>query len=139
MKTTITPEDYDSVFNPHSWHGECTGVAIHNWQTFGDPSQQLDYLFGPKSTRNQMQVNDPKFNEMQSRNLAELDVEKRRAIILDMQIYLQNEMRHIGFGWGSINTFSLHQPQVRNNWAYRSSDSATGATGQNTKHWWLDA
>jgi peptide/nickel transport system substrate-binding protein len=139
MKSTITPEDYDSVFNPHSWHGDCTGVAIHNWQTFGDPAQQLDYLFGPTSTRNQMQINDPKFNDFQDKNLAELDVTKRAAIIKEQQIYLQNEMRHIGFGWGSINTFTLHQPQVRNNWAYRTSDSATGAVGTNTKHWWLDA
>jgi ABC-type transport system substrate-binding protein len=125
------------VFNPHSWHGECTGVAIHNWQTFGDPAQQLDYLFGPTSTRNQMQVNDPKFNDLQDKNLAELDVTKRAAIIKEMQMYLQEEMRHVGFGWGAVNTFTLHGAAVRNNWAYRTSDSATGASGQNTKHWWL--
>ena len=62
LRSKLVPEDYDSLFNPISWHGETDGVAVHNWQTFGDPAQQLDYLFGPTSTRNQMSVNDPKFN-----------------------------------------------------------------------------
>jgi peptide/nickel transport system substrate-binding protein len=139
LRSKLTPEDYASLFNPHSWHGECTGVAIHSWQTFGDPAQQLDYLFGPTSTRNQMQINDPKFNEMQDKNLAELDVQKRRAIIIQMMQYLGGEVRHIPYGWGTVNSFVLSQPQVKNNVAYQSSDSPTGATGQNLKHWWLDA
>jgi peptide/nickel transport system substrate-binding protein len=138
LKPKSTPEDYASLFNPHSWHGECTGVACHGWQTFGDPAQQLDYLFGPSSTRNQMGINDPKFNEMQARNLAELDTTKRRAIILEMLQYLAVEMRHIPYGYGSVNSFVLFQQVVRNNNAYRSSDSSTGANGQNLKHWWLN-
>jgi peptide/nickel transport system substrate-binding protein len=138
LKSNLVPEDYDSLFNPHTWHGETDGLAIHGWQTFGDPAQQLDYLFGPTSTRNQMAVNDPKFNAYQDQNLAELDPQKRRAIILEELKYLQGEMRHTSSIVSNIDSYSLYQPQVRNDWAYRSSDSSS-PVGTNTMYWWLSA
>jgi peptide/nickel transport system substrate-binding protein len=136
MRSKLTPEDYDSLFNPISWHGESDGLVIHGWQTFGDPAQQLDYLFGPTSTRNQMAVNDPKFNALQDQNMAELDTEKRRAIIIEELKYLQGEMRHTSSTYASIDSYTLAQPQVRNNWAFRSSDS-NSPVGTNTMYWWL--
>jgi peptide/nickel transport system substrate-binding protein len=140
MHSKITPEDYDSIFNARSWRGQCTGVAIHGPQNFPDPAQQIDFLFGPTGTRNAMAVNDPILNAMQDRNLAELDVTKRRAIVVEELQYLAGVMRHVPYGWSSANSFALHHPQVRNNWAYRTFDSATatGASGgANTIHWWL--
>jgi ABC-type transport system substrate-binding protein len=137
MRAKLTGEDYASVFNPHSWHGDGEGTANWTWQTFGDPGQQLDYLFGPTSTRNQMGVNDPKFNSMYDAQQAELDPAKRRSQLVSLYQYLGQEMRHIPWGYGTINTFSLHQAQIRNNWAYRTSDSPTGVVGTNSKHFWL--
>jgi peptide/nickel transport system substrate-binding protein len=137
IRAKIMGEDYASVFNPHSWHGEGDGISSWGWQTFSDPGQQLDYLFGPTSTRNQMGVNDPKFNQMQEQQYAELDQAKRRAILVQMYQYLSDEMRHIPHGYQSIDTFILHTPNVRNNGAFRSSDSQTATTGTHLKNWWL--
>jgi peptide/nickel transport system substrate-binding protein len=139
IRAKIIGEDYASVFNPHSWHGEGDGISSWGWQTFSDPGQQLDYLFGPTSTRNQMGVNDPKFNSMFDQQQAELDATKRRAQLIAMYQYLGNEMRHVPHGYQSINSFILHAPQVRNNAAFRTSDSLLGAVGTNTKHWWLNS
>src|SRR4051812_34086113 len=71
IRGRLSGEDYASVFNPHSWHGEGDGWASWTWQEFGDPGQQLDYLFGAASTRNQMGLNDPKFNSMYDQQQAE--------------------------------------------------------------------
>src|SRR5207302_2276510 len=38
LRAKLVPEDYDSLFNPHTWHGETDGLAVHSWQTFGDPA-----------------------------------------------------------------------------------------------------
>jgi ABC-type transport system substrate-binding protein len=84
-------------------------------------------------------LNDPKFNSLQEASLKELDYNKRRAIILEMLVYLGGEMRHIPYGWQSIDTYTLHRPEVRNISAFRSADSTNGGepVGTNTKHWWL--
>jgi hypothetical protein len=68
---------------------------------------------------------------MQDRSMAELDYTKRRAIVIEELRYLAGVMRHVPFSWSGANEFTLFQPQVRNNLAYRASD------GPNQMHWWL--
>jgi peptide/nickel transport system substrate-binding protein len=135
IRGKLSGEDYASVFNPHSWHGEGDGWVSWGWQGFGDPGQQLDYLFGPASTRNQMGTNDPKFNQMYDQQQAELDTTKRKSQLLEIYKYMQTENRHVGWSYGCVNNYTLYQPQVRNNAAYANAE----AGGQRFLHWWLKA
>jgi peptide/nickel transport system substrate-binding protein len=135
IRAKLLGEDYASVFNPHSWHGESDGISNWTWQAFGDPGQQLDYLFGATSTRNQMGVNDPKFNAMYDQQQAELDNAKRKQLLLPLLQYLQTESRHIGWGYGTVDSYTLYQPQVKNNKAYANAESG----GQRFLHWYLSA
>jgi peptide/nickel transport system substrate-binding protein len=139
LRSKITPEDYDSVFNSRSWRGEAEGgVAIHGPQAFPDPAQQIDFLFGPTGTRNAMKVDDPVLNAMQDRNMAELDYTKRRAIVVEELQYLANVMRHVPFNWTGVPPLTMHQPQVRNNLAYEGSDDGV-LSGTASIYWWLDS
>jgi ABC-type transport system substrate-binding protein len=123
------------VFNPHSWQGEGDGWVSWGWQAFGDPGQQLDYLFGPASTRNQMGVNDPRFNQMYDQQQGELDTTRRKSQLLEIYKYMQTENRHIGWSYACVDNYMLYQPQVRNNAAYANAE----AGGQRLLHWWLKA
>jgi len=133
IRAKLLGEDYASVFNPHSWHGESDGISNWTWQAFGDPGQQLDYLFGPTSTRNQMGLNDPKFNTMYDQQQSELDATKRKSEIVTLLQYLQTESRHIGWGYGTVDSYLVYQPQVKNNAAYANAETG----GQRYLHWWL--
>ena len=132
------PADYGTVHNIKSSAVELPGMVVHNSTAFSDPTLLLDYLFAPGTSRNMMKVNDPIFNDLYAKQIAELDQKRRRELLIELCRHLAREMRFAPSSYASIANYTVGYNWYHNFWAYRNSFSGQGNAGEGGVHRWMN-
>jgi peptide/nickel transport system substrate-binding protein len=126
-------DDYNLEYQAKSQIGENTGLSFTNLSSgSSDASGNLDELFAPTGRRNQMKVDDPIYNELAAMARVTTDEDERRAVFVELQRYLGEEMRWSPVSFAGI-PYRVFWPYVKNVGAYRGGTHYTEES-----NFWLD-
>jgi peptide/nickel transport system substrate-binding protein len=105
-------EDFASVFVTKTFVGNYDGLAW-NYEGVSEPGMVLDAMYKPRGSRNQSNVNEPEVTALVDAVQSELNVEKRRQMILDIQNTLAPRMYYAPVVWWAGPIWTAFAPQVK--------------------------
>jgi peptide/nickel transport system substrate-binding protein len=111
--------------------GEFNGVRVGPFTEYTEEDQYWVSAFRPGTDRNPAGWNDPRVLDLIDKQRREFDVEKRKRLNWDLQIYLSDNMYNIPWGGQATSGFTFTQPWVKNYRVYRQVPNLTN-------YMWLD-
>ncbi|MBM3138977.1 MAG: ABC transporter substrate-binding protein [Chloroflexi bacterium] len=127
-------QDSNSVYLTQTFRGNFNGVAFGIESPFPEVGGHVDRMFAP-GPANHGRIADPKILDLLGRQARELDVDRRSALIKDIQREHDAKMYYVPTQGGAGVSFSAHHPKLRGIRSTRGS--ATG--NELLARYWLDA
>ena len=150
FKTTQKTLDYVSTFVPQyrDANGKFDGLIHKVGTTVGDDavaslasrfsSKAGTQFYGFDAAGKGDQSGDPKIDDLISKATAEVDTEKRRSLVKEMQRYMAQKQYLVRWPGGATD-FQMAWPAVQNFLAYRGAAAGTTVGSRLTPYfWWLD-
>jgi peptide/nickel transport system substrate-binding protein len=135
IKLNVKSEDYTSKYFPEVY---TKFNYPHIGYGYNTPFATIDeYCFRMCHTdgdQNKSRVNDSSLNTLIIKQQQELDVNKRQAIIYDIQRAVSDQMYYVPAVVGRFGGFSLWQPNMRNFGSFLTA--AYGAPSETYPHYW---
>jgi peptide/nickel transport system substrate-binding protein len=143
----VKVDDYNHVYFPEVFtKGNFKGMAWGPQSGFNDIDGIIFNMAHPNGIRNHSKINQPggtlfqdngRLTSMVEAQRAELDAEKRKTIIHEIQRYCSDQMVYVPApASANFQRFTLSWPWLRNNRVYRSV--SYGAAMEAWSHWWID-
>ena len=146
LELDVKVDDYNRVYFPEVFtKGNFKGMVYGLQSDFPDVDGRIYNMFHPDGIRNHSKVNvaggtlfqdNGKLTGMVEAQRTEVDANKRRTIIQDIQKYASDQMTYVPMVNGGYSTFTLNWPWLRNTRAYRSVTYAVPMEGW--AHYWVD-
>ena len=128
IRPRVMVEDYASKYFPETFiKGNFRGYANMLQTQFSSVSDYLKAMYLPDGSRNHSKVNDPQLTEMIKKQQGELDENKRKPLISDIQKYASDKMYYVPLVHVAAGGFTMAWPWVMNFRAYRTIAYGVGA------------
>jgi peptide/nickel transport system substrate-binding protein len=129
-------QDYSSIYITSTFRGEFEGV-MSMWQTpFPEAGSYPKRNFNVEDPLNSSRVDDPEIWDLTIRQDRELDFEKRRELMFEIQRLSDAKMYYIPMTYGGGTGFSLAQPWIKNVGVYRTQ--GYGGAAETRPYRWID-
>ncbi len=142
----VHPDDYNKVYIPEVFtKGNFKGMTYGLESGYSDVDGYAFNMLHPNGTRNHSHVNQTggtlfqdggKLTGMIEAQRQETDLQKRKAVVGDMQRYVSDNMIYVPTAVYRYTGFSFAWPWVHNAFAFRSSTYAQATEAW--AHYWVD-
>ncbi|HWO94466.1 MAG TPA: ABC transporter substrate-binding protein, partial [Dehalococcoidia bacterium] len=95
IRTNLVAEDYGSQYISGTFLGNFQGIAYGPQSGFQEVDEYIFNMLHPSGLRNHSGVNDPELTRMIEAQRVELDAERRREIIHDIQRLVADKMYYV--------------------------------------------
>ena len=135
VKVTTDVQDYNSVYISQTSVGNFKGIAFGPETPFPEPGGYPIRLF-TDNPKNRGKIKDATLEKLARDQQAELNDEKRRQLILDMQKYQAGKMYYIPSQFRAGTVWTGYQPAMKNVDTYRTK--GFGAPTETYVYYWKD-
>jgi peptide/nickel transport system substrate-binding protein len=134
ITTTIDVQDYNSKYYTQTYRGNFSGIAFGPESSFNDAGSYPLRLFTANAL-NKGTDSDQKLSDMAFAQQREMDPEKRRQLLHDIQKYHATKMYVVPSALGGGPTWTAVRPNVRNADNFRARVSY-GYGAEATPYYW---
>ena len=134
IKVQIQTQDYASVYITQTFRSNFKGIAFGLETPFPEVGQYFTRMFGD-DPQNHSRIKDAKITELDNKQAVELNAEKRREHIWEIQRINAQQMYYVPSQIGAGVGWSAYRPEIRGITQTRAYGGAT----ENLTNFWLDA
>lgn len=113
IKSQLEGQDYNSVYFPQTRAGKFHGVSLGSAASYSEVNGYVDRFFSHTES-NASQIRNTELDGLRAKQAAELDVNRRREIIHDIQRINAQHMYYCPTNLGAGLTYTAYLPSVRN-------------------------
>jgi peptide/nickel transport system substrate-binding protein len=134
IKSTIDVQDYNSKYYSQTYRGNFSGIAFGPESSFNDPGSYPLRLF-TTNTLNKGTDTDEQLSNMAFAQQREMDPDKRRQLLHDIQKYHASKLYVVPSALGGGPTWTAVRPDVKNAVNFRPRVSY-GYGAEATPYYW---
>ncbi len=113
IKAQLEGQDYNSVYFPQTRAGKFHGVSLGAAASYAEVNGYVDRFFSHTESNASM-IRDKDLDDLRAKQAAELDVNRRRELIHDIQRINAQHMYYCPTNYGAGLTYTAYLPSVRN-------------------------